>query len=88
MEIAIGYLAVMNIGTFILYGLDKKRAKEDRWRIPEKHLLLAAALGGSLGAVAGMKIFRHKIRKSKFSIGVPLILVSQVMAALCLNFIK
>lgn len=88
MEFVIIYLIVINIVTFFLYGSDKKRAKEERWRISERRLLLAAGIGGSLGAFAGMQIFRHKIRKRKFSLGVPLILLLQVMVALCVNFIK
>ena len=74
------YLAIINIITFSLYGSDKKRARWDRRRIPEKVLLGLAVIGGSVGAWMGMKVYRHKIRKWKFIIGVPLILILQILA--------
>ena len=61
------YLITINIVTFMMYGIDKEKAKRGAWRIP--------LLGGSFGAWAGMKTFHHKTRKKKFSVGVPLILV-------------
>lgn len=67
-----------NILTFFVYGLDKYKAKTNRWRVPEKTLLFLAALGGSIGALAGMYVFHHKTKKRKFTWGVPLILLVQV----------
>ena len=71
------YLLAINIVTFFLYGIDKQKARKKRGRIPEATLLSMAALGGSVGACVGMKIFRHKTQKPKFYIGVPVILLLQ-----------
>lgn len=77
------YLIGINVVTFLLYGNDKSRARRHAWRIPEKTLLGAAIIGGSVGALLGMSIFHHKTRKPAFYIGVPLILIIQVgLAAL------
>ena len=71
------YLIAVNICTFLVYGIDKQKARSGRWRIPESRLLLLAAVGGSLGAWMGMYVFHHKTRKVKFYLGIPLILVIQ-----------
>ena len=63
MEYVILYLGVINIVAFLLYGLDKQKARQNRWRIPEKILLGAAAIGGTIGAFAGMQMFHHKTQK-------------------------
>lgn len=68
----------MNLIAFALYGIDKRRAKQGAWRISEYTLLLVALLGGSLGALLGMRYFRHKTRHRKFRYGVPLILLLQL----------
>ena len=75
MSILTGYLAVINFTTWVAYGLDKGRAKSGKWRIPERTLLLLALIGGSLGALAGMIMFRHKTKKAKFVISVPVMFV-------------
>ena len=69
------YLIVVNLLTWIIYGIDKWKAKRRAWRIPERTLLLLGAAGGCTGALAGMLMFRHKTRKLKFMIGVPVIFV-------------
>ena len=69
------YLIVVNLLTWIIYGIDKWKAKRRAWRIPERTLLLLAAAGGCTVALAGMLMFRHKTRKLKFMIGVPVIFV-------------
>ena len=69
------YLIVVNLLTWIIYGIDKWKAKRRAWRIPERTLLLLAAASGCTGALAGMLMFRHKTRKLKFMIGVPVIFV-------------
>ncbi|MCR4994022.1 MAG: DUF1294 domain-containing protein [Bacteroidales bacterium] len=68
----------INIVTFIAYGVDKWKAQHDRWRIPEATLLLLAAIGGSIGAWAGMKTFHHKTLHAKFRFGVPALMVLQM----------
>ena len=71
MKILVYYLIIINIAAWIMYGLDKWKAKSGAWRIPERTLLLTALAGGSVGALAGMLLFHHKTRKPKFMIGVP-----------------
>ena len=72
------YLAVVNVIAFILYGVDKYKAKQGAWRIPEKTLLGVAVIGGSVGALAGMNFFRHKTKHWYFKYGLPLIFILQV----------
>lgn len=72
------YLLVINVVAFCFYGLDKWKAKHNRWRISEATLILSAVIGGSLGAFCGMNLFRHKTKHKKFMIGVPVILVIQI----------
>lgn len=81
------YLELVNLTAFVLYGIDKYRAKRGRWRIPEAALILIAVLGGSIGALGGMYLFRHKTRKPKFSVGVPVILGMQVLFFLLLFYV-
>ena len=69
------YYICVNIIAFILYGLDKKYAREGRWRIPEKTLLGIAMIGGAAGAWIGMQIFRHKTKHMSFRMLVPLFAV-------------
>lgn len=71
-------LVAMNIVAFIMYGIDKYKAKQGEWRIPESTLLLLALLGGSIGALVGMKVWHHKTKHKKFYIGVPAIIVLQL----------
>ena len=78
MKTIILYLIGINVVTFLVYGLDKWKAKRDAWRISESTLLLLAVAGGSVGALLGMQIFRHKTKHVKFTVGVPAILLVQV----------
>lgn len=71
------YLVVVNGAAFVLMGADKRRAQLHRWRIPERTLFLSALLGGSLGAVLGMQLFRHKTKHVQFVVGMPAILIAQ-----------
>ncbi len=71
------FLAI-SIITFALYGIDKYKAKHNKWRISEATLILMAAIGGSVGALLAMLLFRHKTQHAKFTIGVPLILIVQI----------
>lgn len=75
------YLVVANLAAFLMYGADKRRAKKNRWRISEKALIMVALIGGSVGALGGMYLFRHKTKHVKFIIGVPVILVIQILIA-------
>ena len=84
----LGYLAAVNLLAFTVYGADKRRAKKDKRRVPEKTLFLLAIIGGSVGAWAGMYTFRHKTKHLKFVLGIPAILIAQicVLAWLILRF--
>lgn len=77
------YLIVINMLTFCVYGIDKRKAIRKQWRVPERTLLFLAVIGGSIGALAGMQVFRHKTRHLKFKLGVPGILVVQVIILHC-----
>lgn len=79
-ETFIIYLLAINLITFIVYGVDKWKAAKHRWRISEATLLLLAVVGGSIGALCGMRVWHHKTMHKKFIIGVPLILLLQVAA--------
>lgn len=72
------YLAGINVVTFFVYGIDKLKAKKNRWRIPESTLLLLAAIGGSVGAWLGIKAWHHKTMHKKFKYGVPAIFMLQL----------
>ena len=72
------YLLAINAVTFIVYGIDKYKAKKAKWRIPEATLLLLAVLGGSIGAWMGMKVWHHKTMHKKFKYGIPAILMIQI----------
>lgn len=69
------YYLIMNIIAFALYGVDKKRAVNRQWRIPEIVLLGLAFLGGAVGAFIAMRVFRHKIRYARFGMGVPVMIL-------------
>ncbi|MGM9831654.1 MAG: DUF1294 domain-containing protein [Paludibacteraceae bacterium] len=79
-----GYWILVNLLTFVLYGVDKLRAKQADRRIPERTLLLLPYLGGSVGALLGMWIFRHKTKHLKFRILVPLALLLQIAVVVAL----
>ena len=74
------YLMSINLVTFVIYGIDKQRAKKKQWRISEKTLFVLAILGGSVGALGGMYYFRHKTQKEAFKFGIPVILAIQMLA--------
>lgn len=86
-KIIVLYLVIMNAAAFFLYGMDKRKAIRNKWRIPEKTLLGVAFLGGSIGALVGMRVFHHKTKHWKFKIGVPLCLILH-MALWCLYLVK
>lgn len=80
LKIILLYLFAINIVAFFAFGIDKLKAKRDKWRIPESTLLSMAVLGGSIGALAGMKVWRHKTLHDKFRIGIPVIIALQIAA--------
>ena len=73
------YLICINIITIAVYGIDKRNAVHGKWRICVSTLLTLAAAGGSAGALLAMHLFHHKTKKKKFSIGVPLMLLAQIV---------
>jgi len=77
-EMIVYFLIGINILTFLIYGIDKWKAKQGRWRISEATLLILAVVGGSIGALLGMKIWHHKTMHKKFKYGLPLILIAQI----------
>lgn len=85
--IVLTYLELINLVSFVLYGVDKRRARRGRWRIPESALILVAVIGGSVGALGGMYLFRHKTRKPRFAVGVPVILGMQILFFLLLFYV-
>ena len=72
------YLLAINAVTFIVYGIDKYKAKKAMWRISEATLLMLAVLGGSIGAWIAMRVWRHKTMHKKFKYGIPVILLIQI----------
>lgn len=76
------YLLAVNVLTFIVYGVDKWKARSGRWRVPEATLIGLAALGGSVGAWLAMQLFHHKTQKKRFHYGVPALFVLQVATVL------
>lgn len=84
MKLVLICLLLINAAGLLVMLADKEKARKNLWRIPEATLLTVAALGGSIGVLAGMYLFHHKTRKPKFFIGVPLILTVQLIAVLLL----
>ena len=79
MEYLLLYLVLINALALVLMLADKKKAIKNRWRIPERTLLAIAAMGGSLGAILGMKLFRHKTKHLRFSVGLPCMLAVHIV---------
>ena len=86
LQILLIYLIIINIITFAMYGLDKRKAIRHKWRVPESTLIMAAWIGGAVGAVLGMVVFHHKTLKWKFRVLVPAALV--VWAILVIVLLK
>lgn len=77
-KIFITYSLVFNMIGFSIFGIDKKRAVGNKWRIPEATLITIAFLGGGIGSLIGMKIFHHKTKKAKFYVGIPAIIILHI----------
>ena len=80
------YLIIINILGFLLMFIDKQKAKKGAWRIPEKTLFIVTTLGGGIGTITGMYIFRHKTQKLNFVVGLPLITILEVLLAIYFIF--
>jgi uncharacterized membrane protein YsdA (DUF1294 family) len=80
-QLILFYLMLINAVGLLIMLADKQKARANAWRIPEATLMTVAILGGSVGVFLGMRLFRHKTRKPKFTLGVPVILILQVCAA-------
>ena len=77
-SILLFFIIGINVLTFVVYGIDKLKAKKGKWRIPEATLLLLAIVGGSIGAWCGAKVWHHKTMHKKFRYGIPLIIAVQI----------
>lgn len=82
MEIILSYLLIINALGLLLMHIDKQKAINNRWRIPEKVLLGTAIIGGSIGCIMGMRLFRHKTKHFAFWLGLPLILCLQIIVGI------
>ena len=80
------YIIAINLFTFFMMWLDKRKARKGKWRIPENTLLILVLLGGGIGGIAGMYTFHHKTQKMRFAIGFPVILICQILLLLLLIF--
>ena len=81
------YLFAINIVSFFLYGIDKYKAKKNKWRISEATLLMMAVIGGSIGAWVGMRLWHHKTMHKKFKYGIPIIIILQISLVVYLHSI-
>lgn len=86
-QIAVIYLIVINILGFLVMGLDKHKAKMAERRIPENTLFMFTILGGGIGTIAGMYVFHHKTKKMKFKVGMPLILILEILIFVYFKFL-
>ena len=84
-QFSLYYLLAVNSLTFLLYGIDKYKAKKGRWRISEATLLTMAAIGGSIGAWAGMRTWHHKTMHKKLKYGIPVIIIMQIALVVYLH---
>lgn len=84
-QILFAYLVLINAAGFLLMLIDKQKARRGAWRIPEATLMGVAVLGGSIGAIAGMRLFRHKTKHPKFYIGLPCILAAQIITLIAIT---
>lgn len=81
------YIIAVNLVTFVTYGIDKYKSIKRKWRISEATLLTMAVIGGSIGAWAGMKVWRHKTMHKKFTIGIPIVFVIHLFIVIYLHTI-
>ena len=79
LKVLIVFIIIINIVSFVMMGIDKKKAEKHKWRIKESTLFLVAILGGSLGSILGMQMYRHKTKHLTFTLGMPAILILQII---------
>ncbi len=84
MKFVLIYLVLINAYAFLIMLIDKRKAIKNQWRISEKHLLYVCAVGGSLGGLLGMYTFRHKTKHPRFTIGIPLMLIMNIICLVLL----
>ena len=82
------YLLVINLITFLAMYIDKRRAKWGKWRIKESTLFTLVLLGGGIGGIVGMRVLRHKTKKTRFVIGFPAILIIEIICVIIFCVIK
>lgn len=82
LHVVLAYFITVNVLGLVLFGIDKWKAKHDKWRISEATLLSLTAIGGSIGAWVGMKVWHHKTMHKKFKYGIPLVIVLQFVLLL------
>lgn len=82
------YLLIINIIGFAIMYVDKQKAKRGNWRIPEKTILITTLLGGGIGTISGMYVFRHKTKKLKFTVGLPAILILEIIGFIYILFLN
>ena len=80
------YLAMINIMGFFMMWSDKRKAKKGKWRIPEQTLFVVTVLGGGIGTIAGMYTFRHKTQKLKFTVGLPVLVILEIVVIIYIKF--
>ena len=85
MKFLIPYLILVNAAAFLLMRIDKVKAKKNLWRIPERVLLGISAIGGSLGGLLGMQVFRHKTKHLRFAVGIPMMLAVHIALLIFLH---
>lgn len=78
------YILAINLIAFLAMGIDKWKAKRDAWRIPEQTLITLVLLGGGIGGISGMYVFKHKTKKTRFYMGFPMILIAEIILAVIL----
>lgn len=82
------YVFIINLIGFGAMAIDKFKAQKGYWRIPEGTLIMITLLGGGIGTISGMYAFRHKTKKLKFTVGLPTILIAEIVAIIYLAFFK
>lgn len=80
------YFVIINIIGFLVMYIDKQKAKKGKWRIPEKTIFIITVLGGGIGTISGMYVFRHKTQKLHFTIGLPTITILEIIGIIYFTF--